>query len=112
MQGMITKDDVRKIATLAKIKISEEEEEKMQKDLSAILDYFKMLEEVDTLMIEPLARMTVWSDGQSHVVDIRNVVREDRITDKGQEEGEEIVAKIVKSAPDRDDGFIKVRAVM
>lgn len=98
---MISKNDVRKIAALAKIKISGDEEMKMQKDLSAILNYFKMLEEVDTLMIEP----------QSHAVDVCNVVREDRITDKSQEEGEEVAAKIVKSAPDRDDGFIKVRAL-
>lgn len=98
---MLSKDDVRKIASLAKIKISEEEEGKMQRDLSTILDYFKMLEEVDTLMIEP----------QSHAVDIRNVVREDRITDKNQEEGEKIAAKIVKSTPKHRDGFIEVRAL-
>ena len=40
---MISKDEVIKIAKLARLELTEKEIEKMQKDLSAILDYFNLL---------------------------------------------------------------------
>lgn len=98
---MITKEEVKKIAGLARIKISESEEEKLQKDISSILDYVDALNEVDTAMVEP----------QSHAVDIRNEVRSDEVSGMGAEMKEQIAADIVKSAPDHDDGLIKVKAV-
>lgn len=95
---MITKEDVKKIATLARIKISAEEEERLQKDLSSILGYIDTLGEVDVSGVEPTA----------HAVDVFNVVREDGegISD------EETAANIVKSAPEHENGFIKVKAIM
>lgn len=98
---MITKEEVKKIAGLARIKISESEEEKIQKDISSVLDYVNALNEVDTSMVDP----------QSHAVDVRNVVRSDEVSGMSMEIKEEIAADIVKSAPDHEDGFIKVKAV-
>ncbi len=95
---MITKENVKKIANLARIKVSEAEEEKLQKDLSSILEYIDTLSEVDVSDVRPTA----------HAADIFNIVREDG-------EGlldEETAAGIVKSAPDREDGFIKVKAIL
>lgn len=96
---MITKEEVKKIAELARIKISESEEEKLQKDISSILDYVNTLNEVDTAMVEP----------QSHAVAIRNEVRGDKMSEA--EANEQVAADIVKSAPGHEDGFIKVKAV-
>lgn len=95
---MITREDVKKIANLARIKISVEEEEKIQKDISSILGYIDTLSEVDVSGVKPTA----------HAADIFNIVREDG-------EGlldEETAVGIVKSAPDCEDGFIKVKAIL
>lgn len=53
---MITKEEVRHIAQLARIGISEKEEEKFQKDLSSVLDYFEKLKKVDVSGIEPTSQ--------------------------------------------------------
>lgn len=44
---MISKEEVRHIANLARIELSEEETEKLQRDLSSIVDYFNILKRVD-----------------------------------------------------------------
>lgn len=98
---MISKEEVKKIATLARIKLSEDEEKSLQKDLSSILDYVGTLNEVDTLAVKP----------QSHAIDILNIVREDEIIEKDSAQ-EETAALIVKSAPDHDNGYIKVKAIL
>ena len=40
---MLSKEEVLKIAKLARLELTEQEVEKMQKDLSAVLDYFNLL---------------------------------------------------------------------
>ncbi len=60
---MITKENVKKIANLARIKVSEAEEEKLQKDLSSILEYIDTLSEVDVSDVRPTA----------HAADIFNI---------------------------------------
>jgi len=51
---MISEKEVQRIAKLARIELTKKEVEKFQKDLSAILDYFELLKEVDTKNIEPV----------------------------------------------------------
>lgn len=55
---MLTKDDVKKIADLAKLQLSEAEIEKFLPQLQQILDNAKMLDEVDTEGVEPIAQIT------------------------------------------------------
>lgn len=55
---MLTQDDVRHIAKLAKIKLSETEVEKFQGDLSGILDFFAILESVDTEGVAETSQVT------------------------------------------------------
>mgnify|MGYP001589019292 CR=1 FL=1 len=99
---MISRDEVQKIAGLARIKISQEEEKSLQKDLSSILDYVNTLNEVDVSMVDP----------QIHAALISSVVREDEIIERNLREEEEAAATIVKSSPDHDNGFIKVKAIL
>ena len=51
----LTTDDVRHIAKLARLQISDDEVEKYSTELSAIMEYINMLSEVDTENVEPLA---------------------------------------------------------
>lgn len=69
----LTKDQVRHIAKLARLQLTEIEVEKFAKELTSILQYIDMLQEVDTKNVEPTAQVT----GQA------NVFREDDIRQEG-----------------------------
>lgn len=66
----ISKDEVRHIAHLARLDLTEEEVEKFAGQLSQILDHAAIVKNVDTSGIEPLA----------HAVDRRNVFRDDAVS--------------------------------
>lgn len=54
----LTKDQVRHIAKLARLKLTEEEVEKFTTELTSILTYVDMLKEVDTKNVPPTAQVT------------------------------------------------------
>ncbi|MBT3834816.1 Asp-tRNA(Asn)/Glu-tRNA(Gln) amidotransferase subunit GatC [Candidatus Peribacteria bacterium] len=66
---MLSKKDVRHIAKLSRLKLSEEEVEKFSKELTSILDYIDILNELDTDNVEPTAQVT----------GLTNVFREDKV---------------------------------
>lgn len=63
----VSKEEIKKIATLARINLSEQEEERYAETISAVLDYMKILNEIDTSSVE----------STSQVTGLENVVRED-----------------------------------
>ena len=63
----ITKQEVEHVAALARLELSEQEKELLTSQLSNILTYVEKLNELDTKGVEPTA----------HVLDIRNVMRDD-----------------------------------
>lgn len=92
----LTAEDVRAIADLARLELSDEDVVIYQRQLSAILDYFQKLQELDTSHIDPT----------STVLPLTNVMRED-------EAGEPLpVAAVVANAPDSDGEQFRVRAVL
>jgi aspartyl-tRNA(Asn)/glutamyl-tRNA(Gln) amidotransferase subunit C len=95
---MLSREEVKHIASLSRIGIEDKEVEDYQKNLSAILDYFKELEELDTKSIEPIG----------HITGRDNVSRNDERGVKDKFEGEDIL----KNAPERKDGYIKVKSVL
>lgn len=54
----LTKDQVLHIAKLARLTLTSSEIDKMTKELSAILNYVELLNEVDTTNVEPTAQVT------------------------------------------------------
>ncbi len=92
---MFSKKDLEHLAELARIELKEGEEAKLQKDLGAILDYFKELRGVDTESVEPMAGGT----------ELKNVVRED-VTGGTNDAG-----KGPEQFPDKKGGFLKVPPV-
>ena len=55
---MISKDEVKKIAGLARIEISEDQIEKYQAEMSAILDFVSELSKANTKGVEPIRQIT------------------------------------------------------
>lgn len=96
---MISKEEVRHIAKLARLGLTEKEVEKFQKDLSSILDYFEKLKEVDIAGVEPT----------SHSVLVENIMREDKETEKLKNRKTE---KLLELAPETKEGYLKVKSVL
>lgn len=92
----ITIDEVKHVANLARLAITEEEADKFAKQLDAIITFAEQLNELDTDNIEPT----------SHVLDMKNVFRED-VAKPGLP-----VEEVLKNAPDHEDGQIKVPAII
>jgi aspartyl-tRNA(Asn)/glutamyl-tRNA(Gln) amidotransferase subunit C len=94
---MLSKDEVKKIANLARIEISESEAEKYSHELSAILGFVEKLNEADIDQVEPIG----------HITGAKNVMREDKII----ECSEETKTNIINNFPEKKDRFDKVKAV-
>jgi aspartyl-tRNA(Asn)/glutamyl-tRNA(Gln) amidotransferase subunit C len=87
---------VKRIARLARIKVSAAEAKGLEKELSGILDWVRQLDEVDTAAVEPMTR----------VVPIELKRREDKVTDGN------IADDIVKNAPLVEDHYFVVPKVV
>ena len=95
---MLSKDDVKNIASLARVGIEDKEIEDYQKNLSAILDYFKELEELNTDDVEPIGHITGRSD----------VSRKDERGEPDEKEREDIL----NNSPERKNNYVKVKSVL
>lgn len=87
---------VKRIGSLARIRIEDAEVEAYQDELNAILGFVEQLDEVDITGVEPMTSVTP----------MRLRRREDRITDGGYPE------KIVSNAPLSEDNFFMVPKVV
>ncbi|MBI2019906.1 Asp-tRNA(Asn)/Glu-tRNA(Gln) amidotransferase subunit GatC [Candidatus Daviesbacteria bacterium] len=61
----LTKDQVKHVAKLANLPVTEEEEEKYSEQLSKILDYIDQLNQVDTSDVEPTFNVSGQTNVQS-----------------------------------------------
>ncbi len=92
----ISNQQVKHVANLARLAITEEETEKFTKQLDAIITFAEQLNELDTENVEPTY----------HVLDMKNVLREDKAK-QGLSLGD-----VLKNAPEYQDGQIKVPSIM
>jgi len=93
---LINEEEVKYIADLASLKLSDEEVEKFSKQLSDILDYVEKLDELDTEDIVPTA----------YTIPVKNVLREDRIEESLKLE------KVLQNAPEKKDNQFRVPKIM
>ena len=96
---MISKEEVKHIAKLARLELTEKETENMQRDMSAILDYFNVLKKAKVTKVTKATKVTT---------DIEKVTRKDKVIEKPASLANNLVAQ----APDTKDGYIKVKAVL
>lgn len=92
----ISKQEVEHVAKLARLELSDQEQEKLTDQLSSILTYVEQLNKLDTSGVEPT----------SHVLDISNVTREDIA---GKSLPQEIA---LANAPDKAAGHYKVPRIL
>ena len=94
---MLSKSEVQKIASLARIEITDQEAEKYSTELSDILGFVEKLNEADTEGVNPIA----------HITGAKKVTREDKVVEYSDETKE----NIIKNFPEKKDRFNKVKAV-
>ncbi|MCL2474618.1 MAG: Asp-tRNA(Asn)/Glu-tRNA(Gln) amidotransferase subunit GatC [Chloroflexi bacterium] len=92
----LSKEDVLRVAKLARLDLDEQEIERFQSQLSNILHHFSVLSEVDTAGIAPT----------SQPFDTKNIMRKDLTASSLP------TAQILLNAPDLQDDSFKVKAVM
>ena len=88
--------DVERVALLARLGIGTEEIERMREQLSAIMEHFRVLEEVDTSYIDPTG----------HAIAIDNVMREDKPSASLP------VEEILANAPKVREGLFQVNPIL
>lgn len=91
----LTTTEVEHVARLARLRLSPEELERMRSQLSNILDYIAMLQEVDVTGVPPTAQVT----------GLTTVLRPDRAANPLS------VDEALANAPDQRDGMFRVKAV-
>ena len=91
----LTPEEVRHVAELAKLRLTDEEVAQYAEQLSDILAYAERLQEVDTSSVPPTP----------YVLPLTNVMREDEPAPCLSNE------EALANAPDSENGFFRVRAV-
>jgi len=92
----LSREEVQHIAELARLALSDEEESLYQEQLSAILEHFEQLQELDTEAIPPTAT----------VLPLRSVMRADEAKQPLPRED------VLANAPASEEGCFKVPAVL
>lgn len=92
----ISTEEVRYIAALARLRFSEDEEQRLAEQMSTMLDYVSQLQELDTTGVPPM----------SHVLDLVNVVREDDVQQRISR------GDALRNAPDADEAYFRVPKVI
>lgn len=93
----LTRDDVLKLAQLARLELSDDEVETFKNELDEILKYVEQLDDVDVAGLEPTSQVT----------GLTNVTREDIVKDYGY-----TPADLLKNVPVTQDDHIKVKRML
>ncbi|MHC5061085.1 MAG: Asp-tRNA(Asn)/Glu-tRNA(Gln) amidotransferase subunit GatC [Planctomycetota bacterium] len=96
MASKIDETQVRHVAMLARLDLTDDEVARFSTQLSAILGYIEKLDELDTDSVEPLA----------HCLPIHNVFREDIITESLDTD------LAIENAPQHFENFFKIPKVL
>jgi len=92
----LSREEVLRIARLARVGLTEEEIVRMQEQLSDILGNFEILQQVDTTNVPPTA----------HTVALQSVMRDDEVAESLPPD------EILANAPQRDGDCFRVQAVL
>lgn len=91
----ITKEDIKNLANLARIGLSDDESENMTSEIDSILGYVGEVQKFS-------------GDSQREIPDLRNVMRDDVVTNVPNEYKE----KLLNNAPSREGDYLKVKKIL
>ena len=94
---MITVKELEHLATLARVKLSENDKESLIREFDSILGYVDQLRKVEVSM-----------ETESRVGAIKNVMRSDKVTNTSAEDRE----RLLNEAPDHEGDFVAVKKII
>ena len=100
---MISKKEIKHIAKLARLGLTEKEIDNMQKDLSLILDYFNLLKEIETEKVKP-----TFHSAFTQPYYAKDVMRRDEI----KRQPPETVNRLIEMAPKKKKGYVRVKSIL
>lgn len=92
---MITPEDIKHLASLARIEVTDKEAEDLTKEVDSILGYVGQIQSVS-------------GDIEQKIPELHNVMREDLVTNKPKEYTE----NLLKNAPSREGDYLKVKKIL
>jgi aspartyl-tRNA(Asn)/glutamyl-tRNA(Gln) amidotransferase subunit C len=92
----LSREEVKYVASLARLGLTDEEVGRMQEQLSSILDHIAAIDRLDTAAISPTAQ----------VISLSNVLRQDAVTASLPRDA------VLANAPRQSDGFFEVHAIL
>jgi len=92
----IDREQVHKVALLARLELTPEEEEMFTTQMGTMLDYFQQLSELDVSNVKPTTR----------AIDVSNITRADELKPYPEREA------ILQNAPEQDGDFFKVPQIL
>ncbi|ADI65609.1 Asp-tRNA(Asn)/Glu-tRNA(Gln) amidotransferase subunit GatC [Trichormus azollae] len=93
---MIDREQVHKVANLARLELTPDEEEKFTTQLGTILEYIEQLSELDVTDVLPTTR----------AIDVSNITREDKLQPYPD------IEAILRSSPEQEGEFFKVPKIL
>jgi len=100
----VSLEDVRRVAELANLELTADEEPRMQRDLNAILGHIRQLNQLDTSQVPAMAQVSEVLGGQ---VEASAAALRDDILRPSVDR-----APVMAEAPDSNDSFFKVPRVI
>lgn len=92
----LTRESVQRVATLARLRLTGDEESALTEQLENILAYMDQLNQLDTANVELF----------SHAMDGANALREDRVANRPNTDA------LLANAPERDESFFRVPKII
>ena len=92
----LSREEVQRVAVLARLRLTPEEQSSLTEELDRILGYMDKLNQLDTADVDLF----------SHAANITNTLREDRVTNRSNADA------LLANAPDRDGTFFKVPKII
>jgi aspartyl-tRNA(Asn)/glutamyl-tRNA(Gln) amidotransferase subunit C len=92
----LSREEVQRVAVLARLRLTPEEQSSLTEELDHILGYMDKLNQLDTADVDLF----------SHTANITNTLREDQVTNRPNADA------LLANAPDRDGTFFKVPKII
>jgi len=92
----LTREEVQRVASLARFRFAPEDEERLTEQLDSILEYMEKLNQLDTSSIEPF----------THAANTKNPMREDAITNEPNADA------LLANAPAQENHFFQVPKII
>lgn len=92
---MISKADIKKLANLSRLALTEKEEDSFSNEIGAILGYVGNINSLVSNEVAPK-------------YDHKNILREDEVLHKGSG----FTEKLLANAPEREENFVKVKKIL